>query len=153
SPQGLGLEAQDVIQGHGEGDGRRRSRHRESRGHAFRPARVVRSMSYAYSLSGKRVWVAGHRGMVGSALVRRLASENCEVLTVARSGLDLTRQVEVETWMRAERPQAIFLAAAVVGGIIANSTRPVEFLTNNLQIQNNIIATASDIGVEKLMFL
>lgn len=110
-------------------------------------------MSSSYSLVGKRVWVAGHRGMVGSALVRRLASENCQVLTVTRRELDLTRQVEVETWMREAKPQAIFLAAAVVGGIIANSTRPVEFLTNNLQLQNNVIATAHEIGVEKLMFL
>ncbi|MGE3335560.1 MAG: GDP-L-fucose synthase family protein [Rhodospirillaceae bacterium] len=106
-----------------------------------------------YALEGKRVWVAGHRGMVGSALVRRLAAEKCEILTVTRRELDLTRQVEVETWMRETKPQAIFLAAAVVGGIVANDTRPVEFLTNNLQIQNNIIATAHAIGVEKLMFL
>jgi GDP-L-fucose synthase len=110
-------------------------------------------MSVAYSLIGKRVWVAGHRGMVGSALVRRLAAENCEIMTVARRELDLTRQVEVETWMREAKPQAIFLAAAVVGGIVANDTRPVEFLTNNLQIQNNIISTAHEIGVEKLLFL
>jgi len=110
-------------------------------------------MSGAYELNGKRVWVAGHRGMVGSALVRRLASENVTLLTATRAELDLTRQADVETWMKREKPQAIFLAAAVVGGIIANSTRPVEFLTNNLQLQNNIIATAHDIGVEKLMFL
>jgi len=110
-------------------------------------------MSGTYELSGKRVWVAGHRGMVGSALVRRLASENVTLLTATRTELDLTRQADVEAWMKREKPQAIFLAAAVVGGIIANSTRPVEFLTNNLQLQNNIIATAHDIGVEKLMFL
>ena len=110
-------------------------------------------MSGAYTLSGKRVWVAGHRGMVGSALMRRLASENVTLLTATRAELDLTRQADVEAWMKREKPEAIFLAAAVVGGIIANSTRPVEFLTNNLQLQNNIIATAHDIGVEKLMFL
>lgn len=106
-----------------------------------------------YSLAGKRVWVAGHRGMVGSALVRRLASEDVTLLTATRRELDLTRQVEVETWMRETKPQAVFLAAAVVGGIVANDTRPAEFLTDNLQIQTNIISTAHQIGVEKLLFL
>lgn len=106
-----------------------------------------------YDLSGKRVWVAGHRGMVGSALVRRLAAEKCTVLTATRSELDLTRQADVEAWMRKNKPQAVFLAAAVVGGIVANDTRPAEFLTDNLQIQTNIIATAHEIGVEKLLFL
>jgi len=110
-------------------------------------------MAGAYSLAGKRVWVAGHRGMVGSALVRRLESEGVTLLTATRRELDLTRQVEVETWMRETKPQAIFLAAAVVGGIVANDTRPAEFLTDNLQIQTNIIATAHHIGVEKLLFL
>ncbi|MGE3334687.1 MAG: GDP-L-fucose synthase family protein [Rhodospirillaceae bacterium] len=110
-------------------------------------------MTDAYSLSGKRVWVAGHRGMVGSALVRRLESEGCTLLTATRRELDLTRQVEVETWMRETKPQAVFLAAAVVGGIVANDTRPAEFLTENLQIQTNIIATAHQTGVEKLLFL
>ncbi|MCA0201069.1 MAG: NAD-dependent epimerase/dehydratase family protein, partial [Proteobacteria bacterium] len=85
-------------------------------------------MAGAYSLAGKRVWVAGHRGMVGSALVRRLESEGVTLLTATRRELDLTRQVEVETWMRETKPQAIFLAAAVVGGIVANDTRPAEFL-------------------------
>jgi GDP-L-fucose synthase len=107
----------------------------------------------SYTLSGKRVWVAGHRGMVGSALVRRLESEDVTPLTATRRELDLTRQVEVETWMRETKPQAIFLAAAVVGGIVANDTHPAEFLTDNLQIQTNIIATAHQIGVEKLLFL
>jgi GDP-L-fucose synthase len=106
-----------------------------------------------FSLRGKRVWVAGHRGMVGSALVRRLASENVTLLTATRQDLDLTRQADVETWMRREKPQAVFIAAAIVGGIVANDTRPAEFLTDNLQIQTNIIATAHQIGVEKLLFL
>lgn len=110
-------------------------------------------MANPYSLAGKRVWVAGHRGMVGSALVRRLESEDVTLLTATRRELDLTRQVEVETWMRETKPQAIFLAAAVVGGIVANDTRPAEFLTDNLQIQTNIIATAHQVGVEKLLFL
>ncbi len=106
-----------------------------------------------YSLSGKRIWVAGHRGMVGSAIVRRLAAENCAILTATRDVLDLTRQQDVESWMNETKPQAIFLAAATVGGILANDTRPTEFLTDNLQIQTNIITTAHTIGVEKLMFL
>ena len=110
-------------------------------------------MSVPYTLAGKRIWVAGHRGMEGSAIVRRLASEKCDVLVATRGELDLTRQEAVETWMKAAKPDAVFLAAAVVGGILANNTRPAEFLTDNLQIQTNIIATAHKIGVEKLMFL
>jgi len=106
-----------------------------------------------YSLSGKRVWVAGHNGMVGGAIARRLATENCEILTADRKTLDLTRQADVEAWMAKTKPAAIFVAAAVVGGIFANDTRPAEFLTNNLLIQSNIIATAHALGVEKLMFL
>lgn len=110
-------------------------------------------MGAPYSLSGKRVWVAGHRGMVGGAIARRLASENCTLLTATHAELDLTRQADVEAWMGKTRPEAIFLAAAVVGGIHANNTQPAEFLTDNLLIQSNIIATAHKIGVEKLMFL
>jgi GDP-L-fucose synthase len=106
-----------------------------------------------YRLEGKRVWVAGHRGMAGSALVRRLASENCEVLTATRQDLDLRRQSEVESWMTAMRPHAVFIAAATVGGILANSTRPAEFLYDNLAIESNIIHCAWNIGVEKLMLL
>lgn len=110
-------------------------------------------MTAPFSLGGKRVWVAGHRGMVGSAIVRRLARENCELLSATHAELDLTRQADVEAWMGEKKPQAIFVAAAVVGGIVANDTRPAEFLTDNLQIQTNIIATAHKIGVEKLLFL
>ena len=106
-----------------------------------------------YTLAGKRIWVAGHRGMVGGAIVRRLASEKCDVIVASRSELDLTRQEAVEAWMKSAKPDAVFLAAAVVGGILANDTRPAEFLTDNLQIQTNIIATAHKVGVEKLMFL
>ncbi|MBY0510958.1 MAG: GDP-L-fucose synthase [Rhodospirillaceae bacterium] len=104
-------------------------------------------------MSGKRVWVAGHGGMVGGAIARRLASENCELVTATHAELDLTRQADVEAWMAKAKPQAIFLAAAVVGGIHANNTRPAAFLTDNLLIQSNVIATAHKIGVEKLMFL
>ncbi len=106
-----------------------------------------------FSLKGKRVWVAGHRGMVGSGIVRRLATEDCEIITASRTELDLTRQAEVEAWMAAKKPEVVFIAAARVGGILANDTRPVDFLTDNLAIQNNIIATAHKVDVQKLMFL
>jgi GDP-L-fucose synthase len=106
-----------------------------------------------YSLAGKRVWVAGHRGMVGSALVRRLGREGCEILTVGRESLDLRRQAEVEAWMAEARPQAVFLAAAKVGGILANDSAPAEFLHDNLVMEANIIHAAWRAGVEKLLFL
>jgi len=106
-----------------------------------------------YSLEGKRVWVAGHRGMVGSALVRRLASEDCEVVTVGRDELDLTDQRAVLGWMHNQRPQAVFLAAARVGGILANDSRPVEFLRDNLLIETAVLTGAESVGVEKLLFL
>lgn len=107
----------------------------------------------SYSFEGKRVWVAGHRGMVGSALVRRLAAENCEVLTVSRDQLDLTDQRAVLGWMHGSRPQAVFLAAARVGGILANDSRPVEFLRDNLLIETAVLTGAESVGVEKLLFL
>ncbi|MCE9650963.1 MAG: GDP-L-fucose synthase [Parvibaculum sp.] len=106
-----------------------------------------------YSLAGKRVWVAGHRGMVGSAIVRRLASEHCEVLAAPRNEVDLRRPEQVEAWMVKARPQAVFLAAARVGGIFANDTRPAEFLYDNLMIEANIIECARRLRVEKLLFL
>ncbi len=106
-----------------------------------------------YSLQGKRVWVAGHRGMVGSAIVRRLAQEDCEVLTAARDELDLTDQRAVLGWMHNQRPQAVFLAAARVGGILANDSRPVEFLRDNLLIETAVLTGAESVGVEKLLFL
>lgn len=106
-----------------------------------------------YPLAGKRVWVAGHNGMVGSALVRRLASADCEVLTVERSELDLTDQRAVLGWMHNHRPQAVFLAAARVGGIHANDTRPVDFLRDNLLIETAVFTGAESVGVEKLLFL
>lgn len=106
-----------------------------------------------YSLEGKKVYIAGHRGMVGSALMRRLASEGCEIVTVGREAVDLRRQEQVEAWMMAERPQAVFVPAATVGGILANDTRPAEFLYDNLMIEANIIHAAWNAGVEKLLFL
>jgi GDP-L-fucose synthase len=106
-----------------------------------------------YDLSGKRVWVAGHRGMVGSALVRRLARENCEILTVSRAQVDLKDQAAVRAWMEQEKPDAIFLAAARVGGILANDSFPADFLYDNLMIEANIIEAAFRSNVEKLCFL
>lgn len=106
-----------------------------------------------HSLKNKRVWVAGHRGMVGSAIVRRLTDENCEILTAGRETVDLNRQTEVEAWMNAERPQIVFLAAAKVGGIQANSTYPADFLYDNLMIEANVIHASYKNGVEKLLFL
>lgn len=106
-----------------------------------------------YDLSGKRVWVAGHRGMVGSAIVRRLASENCTVLTVDRSRVDLRRQAEAERWLEQEKPDAVFVAAATVGGILANDSQPASFLFDNLAIETNVIEAARRVGVEKLLFL
>ena len=107
----------------------------------------------SYSLESKRVWIAGHRGMVGSALVRALHGRRLTLLKVERGELDLRRQAEVEDWMKRQRPQAVFLAAARVGGILANSTRPAEFLYDNLAIQTNIIHAAHNCGVEKLLLL
>lgn len=106
----------------------------------------------SFSLDGKRVWVAGHRGMVGSAIVRRLERENCEVLSASHSEVDLTRQAEVEDWMADVRPDAIFLAAAKVGGILANDTYPADFIYNNLAIETNVIHAAHVHQVEKLLF-
>ena len=106
-----------------------------------------------FSLEGKSVWVAGHRGMVGSALVRRLQPEKCSVLTASRDDADLTCQEEVERWMKVNRPQVVFLAAAKVGGIQANNSYPAQFLYENLMIEANIIHAAFKAGVEKLVFL
>ncbi|MGB3809072.1 MAG: GDP-L-fucose synthase [Parvibaculum sp.] len=110
-------------------------------------------MTESYSLKDKRVYVAGHRGMVGSAILRRLQTENCEVLTVGREQVDLRRQAEVEDWMAAMKPQAVFVPAATVGGILANDTRPAEFIYDNLMIETNLIHAAWRVGVEKLLFL
>jgi GDP-L-fucose synthase len=106
-----------------------------------------------YALEGKRVWVAGHRGMVGAALVRRLAAERCELVLADRQALDLTRQDAVERWMEKARPQAVLVAAAKVGGVLANATYPADFLYQNLAIATNIISMAARLGVEKLLFL
>jgi GDP-L-fucose synthase len=106
-----------------------------------------------YSLRGKRIWVAGHRGMVGSAIVRRLAREECELLTVERAEVDFRNQAQTAAWIQEKRPDATFLAAAKVGGILANTTYPADFLYDNLMIEANIIEASHRAGVEKLLFL
>jgi GDP-L-fucose synthase len=106
-----------------------------------------------FPLEGKRVMVAGHLGMAGSAILRRLRREPCEVLTADRADLDMMRQSEVEDWLASTKPDALFLAAAKVGGIHANNTRPAEFLYDNLAIEMNIIHAAYRTGVKKLLFL
>ena len=110
------------------------------------------SKAAAYSLAGKRIYVAGHGGLVGKALVRRLAREDCEVITAERA-IDLREQDAVRRWFRANKPDAVLLAAARVGGILANSTRPGEFLYDNLAIAANVVETSRLEGVEKLLYL
>lgn len=106
-----------------------------------------------FDLSGRRVWIAGHQGMVGAAVARRLASEPCTLLTVGRRELDLRRQAAVESWINNARPDVVIIAAARVGGIHANSTAPADFIYDNLAMQTNIIHAAAELGVAKLMLL
>src|SRR5947199_6732082 len=106
-----------------------------------------------FELRGKSVYVAGHRGMVGSALVRRLAREDVELLTAPRSEVDLRNQAAVFDWFSKTRPQVVFLAAAKVGGIVANDTLRAEFIYDNIAIAANVIQAARQNGAEKLMFL
>src|SRR5258708_6259185 len=106
-----------------------------------------------FELKGKTVFVAGHRGMVGAALVRRLAQENVELLTAGRSEVDLRDEAAVFGWFAKARPQVVFLAAAKVGGIVANNTLRAEFIYDNLIIATNVIHAAYTSGAEKLMFL
>jgi len=106
-----------------------------------------------FRIEGRRIWIAGHRGMVGSALMRRLAREDCELVTVGRDRLDLRQQAEVQAWMNEAKPDVVILAAARVGGISANASRPADFLHDNLAMQANVIHCAHEIGVRKLLFL
>jgi len=106
-----------------------------------------------YVLAGKRVFVAGHRGMVGSAIVRRLGTEGCTILTAPRAELDLMNQRDVRDWFAREKPDAVFLAAAKVGGILANDSYPADFLYDNLMIEANVMEAAHRSDVGKLMFL
>jgi GDP-L-fucose synthase len=105
------------------------------------------------TLAGRRVFVAGHRGMVGSAIVRRLASERCEVLTVARGDVDLRDQPATRAWFDANRPDIVVLAAARVGGILANDSFPADFLYDNLMIEANVVEAAHRSDVTRLLFL
>ena len=105
-----------------------------------------------FDVHGKRVYVAGHRGMVGSALVRRLAREDCQILTASRSEVDLRNQQAVDRWFDEHRPDVVFLAAARVGGIYANNAQPGDFLYDNLALQTNLIEAARRLQVAKLLF-
>ena len=107
----------------------------------------------AFSIEGKRIWVAGHRGMVGGAVCKRLEQESCEIITTRRDVVELTNQQAVHDWMLQVKPDAIILAAAKVGGIHANNTYPVDFLYENLMIEANVIHAAHAANVERLLFL
>jgi GDP-L-fucose synthase len=107
----------------------------------------------SYQLSGKLVWIAGHRGMVGSAVCRRLETTGCRIIVADRSELDLTRQADVEAWMEANKPQVVVVTAAKVGGIYANNEYPAAFIYENLAIGINVIEAARKTGVEKLLYL
>jgi GDP-L-fucose synthase len=106
-----------------------------------------------YDLKDKRVFVAGHRGMVGAAVVRRLEQENCEIIIAGRDELNLLDQADVRAWMADRKPDAVVLAAAKVGGIVANATYPADFLYENLVIETNVIEAAFRAEVSKLLFL
>jgi GDP-L-fucose synthase len=106
-----------------------------------------------FDLRGKRVYVAGHRGMAGSAIVRRLGLEDCKILTAPRDEIDLVRQEPTEAWLSANKPDAVFLAAGLVGGIHANNSFPADFISENIAIALNVIRGAHVAKVKKLMFL
>jgi GDP-L-fucose synthase len=106
-----------------------------------------------FDFTGRRVYVAGHRGMVGAAIVRRLSSESCDVVTVERNELDLRHAPDTERWLAAQRPDVVVVAAARVGGIAYNNAYPVDFLADNLAIALNVIRASHAVGVGKLLFL
>lgn len=110
-------------------------------------------MRMAFSLESKKIWVAGHRGMVGAATIRRLGAEGCEILTAPRETCDLRDAAAVEDWMAHSRPDVVILAAARVGGIVANAQYPADFLYDNLMIAANVIHAAHRQDVEKLLYL
>jgi GDP-L-fucose synthase len=106
-----------------------------------------------FDIKGKRVYVAGHNGMAGSAIVRRLGAEDCEILTAERKSLDLTDQGQTENWLADNKPDAVFLAAGLVGGIYANDSYPADFIADNLAIALNVIRGSHKTGVKKLLAL
>lgn len=106
-----------------------------------------------FKIHGKKIWVAGHNGMVGKAVVRQLEKKNCEILTVDRQSLDLTIQQDVNNWLAHNKPDAVILCAAKVGGILANDRYPAEFIYQNLMIEANIINAAHTNEISKLLFL
>tara|TARA_X000000950_G_scaffold33583_1_gene36090 strand:- start:3094 stop:4035 length:942 start_codon:yes stop_codon:yes gene_type:complete len=108
---------------------------------------------YNFNLNKKKIWIAGHKGMVGRAIMKKLSSRNLNVITVDKTDLDLTNQNQTFNWVKTNLPQVIFIAAAKVGGILANSLNQSEFLYQNLMIQNNIIRAAAENNVEKLIFM
>jgi len=105
-----------------------------------------------FDISGKKIWISGHGGMVGSAIIRRLSNEDCEVLTAERS-VDLRNPNLVKEWMKDHKPDVVIVAAARVGGIVANNTRPAEFIYDNITIATNQIHAAHEAKVEKLLYL
>jgi GDP-L-fucose synthase len=117
------------------------------------PGIILAMNDGSFDLSGKRVFVAGHKGMAGSAIVRRLRQEGCEILTIDRAELDLTRQEPTEKYFAAALPDVVILAAGRVGGILANSAYPVDFLADNLAMELNVIRSSHAAGVRKLLFL
>ena len=108
---------------------------------------------YNFNLNKKKIWIAGHNGMVGRAIMKKLLSRKLNILTVDKTNLDLTNQNQTFNWVKTNQPQVIFIAAAKVGGILANSLNQAEFLYQNLMIQNNIIKSAAENKVEKLIFM
>ena len=114
---------------------------------------MIKPKSKKFSLNGKRIFVAGHNGMVGGALVRLLKKIDCEILTTTSNELDLKKTIEVDEWFDENKPDTVFLAAAKVGGILANSSYPADFLFDNLAIQNSVISNSFKHKIKKFMFL
>ena len=113
----------------------------------------MKAGSVPFDLTNQRVFVAGHNGMAGSCIVRRLQQEHCQILTIDHRELDLTRQAATERYVTSARPDVVIIAAGRVGGIIANDTYPVEFLADNLAIELNLIRASHAVQVKKLLFL
>jgi GDP-L-fucose synthase len=110
-------------------------------------------MATQFEIAGKRIFVAGHRGLVGSAVARRLASDGANVIAASRTELDLRNQAATKTFLKDAAPDAVIVSAATVGGILANSTYPVDFLNDNLLIESNLISGSHESGIERLLFL